>query len=50
MSEHFPDLDWFSDGPANKRCNDNVKLALFEIAVDIILFCGIVATANAPMM
>ncbi len=50
MSVHFLGLDWFSGRVANKRCDDTVKLAVLEIVVDIILLCGIVATANAPLM
>ena len=50
MSGHFPGVVWFSGRIANKRCDDTVKLAVFEIVVDIILLCGIVATANAPLM
>ena len=50
MSEHVPKLDWLSDTTESNCCEDTVKLALFEIVVDIILLCGVVATANAPLM
>jgi uncharacterized membrane protein len=38
------------DSTESNTFNDNFRLALFEIVVDIILLCGLVATAQSPLL
>ena len=50
MSECVPECERHPDSTDSNKFNDNFMMALYEVDVDIILLCGLVATANSPLM
>jgi hypothetical protein len=49
-SESVPEDDRRLASTESNNFNDDLKLALFEIVVYLILLCGLVATAHSPFM
>ena len=49
MSEHAPEFGDLSD-PGKRDNSDDMKLAVLEIVVDLILLCGVIASAHAPLV